>query len=69
MNKIYNLSKNIKIIRLSLNLSQEQFAEKLGVGRATIGHWETGYSLPDITNIIKIKETFNVSYEEIIDGI
>lgn len=63
------LGKNIRYIRKSFKLSQYEFAEKLGVSRSTIQHWEMGYSIPDIPAIIKIKKIFNVSYDEIIDGI
>ncbi|MBE5746359.1 MAG: helix-turn-helix transcriptional regulator [Clostridiales bacterium] len=63
------LGDNIKAIRLSLGLSQSDFAQKLNVGRTTIGHWETNYSSPSIPMLKNIKKTFNVTYDEIIDGV
>ena len=36
----------IKALRLSLNLSQEQFARKLGVSHPSINRWEHGRSKP-----------------------
>ena len=33
-------------VRLRLNLSQEMFAQKLGVSFATVNRWENGKSIP-----------------------
>lgn len=38
------LNEKITIIRKMNNLSQERFAEELGVSRQTISKWETGVS-------------------------
>lgn len=37
----------VKAIRIGLNLSQEELAEKLGVSFVTISRWENGRSLPN----------------------
>ena len=39
-------SKEIKEIRESLKLTQEQFAHKLGVTFVTINRWEAGLAKP-----------------------
>ena len=39
------LSENIKAIRKSKGLSQQELAIKLNVGRQTISKWEQGVSL------------------------
>lgn len=67
--KNYEIGKNIKQIRNSLGITQLEFAEKIGVSRSAVQHWETSYTEPDIDAIKKIKEVFNISYEEILDGI
>lgn len=38
------LSENIKIIRKSKGLSQEELAERLNVVRQTVSKWEQGVS-------------------------
>jgi transcriptional regulator with XRE-family HTH domain len=38
--------KQIKKLRLSANLSQMEMAEKLGVSKGAIAHWETGRCKP-----------------------
>lgn len=50
------LNKNIKAIRKSKGLSQEELAIKLNVVRQTISKWEQGLSVPDSVMIISISE-------------
>jgi len=64
-----SFGKNIKTIRLSLNLTQQQFAEKLNISRSCVKHWENDETLPNLYMLRKMKEVFGISYEEIIDGI
>lgn len=52
------LNENIKIIRKSRGLSQEELAIKLNVVRQTISKWETGLSVPDADMLISISEVF-----------
>jgi len=67
--KEHNIGYNLKQIRLNTGLTQEQFGKKIGVSGSCIQHWEANYTEPDIAALIKLKEIFGVSYEEIIDGI
>lgn len=50
------LSENIKAIRKSKGLSQQELAIKLNVVRQTISKWETGMSVPDSDMLISISE-------------
>lgn len=50
------LSENIKSIRKSKGLSQEELAIKLNVVRQTISKWEHGLSVPDSDMLISISE-------------
>ena len=52
------LSENIKAIRKSKGLSQEELAVKLNVVRQTISKWEQGLSVPDADMLISISEVF-----------
>ncbi|MBR6506143.1 MAG: helix-turn-helix transcriptional regulator [Clostridia bacterium] len=58
-NKLYELRKQA-------GLSQEAFAEKLGVSRQAVSKWECGASLPDTDNLITIADLYNVSLDELI---
>lgn len=50
------LSENIKTIRKSKGLSQEELAIKLHVVRQTVSKWEQGLSVPDSEMLISLSE-------------
>ena len=50
------LSKNIKAIRKSKGLSQQELAIKLNVVRQTVSKWEQGLSVPDSDMLISLSE-------------
>ena len=50
------LNENIKAIRKSKGLSQEELAVKLNVVRQTVSKWENGLSVPDSDMLISISE-------------
>ena len=51
------LNENLKAIRKSKGLSQEELAVKLHVVRQTVSKWEQGLSVPDSDMLILISET------------
>lgn len=50
------LSENIKQIRKSKGLSQEELAIKLHVVRQTVSKWEQGLSVPDSDMLVSLSE-------------
>lgn len=50
------LNENIKAIRKSKRLSQQELAVKLNVVRQTVSKWEQGLSVPDSDMLISISE-------------
>ena len=50
------LNENIKAIRKSKGLSQQELAMKLNVVRQTISKWEQGLSVPDSDLLISLSE-------------
>ena len=62
------ISKNIKRLRNSQNISQEVLAERLFISRQAVSSWENDRTQPDIEMIGKLAEVFNVSVEELIYG-
>ena len=50
------LNENIKAIRKSKGLSQEELAIKLNVVRQTVSKWERGLSVPDSEMLISISD-------------
>ncbi len=60
------LSENIKAIRKSKGLSQEELAVKLHVVRQTISKWEQGLSVPDAAMLISLSEVFETSVSTLL---
>lgn len=58
----------IRKLRKKNNLSQSEFASKLGVTFQAVSKWENGKNLPDMFILKEISNQFNVSIEEIING-
>lgn len=54
------LKENIKQLRKSRGLSQEELAIKLNVVRQTISKWEQGLSVPDSEMLISISEVLEM---------
>lgn len=52
------LNENIKGIRKSKGLSQQELAVMLNVVRQTVSKWEQGLSVPDADMLISISEVF-----------
>ena len=50
------LNENIKAVRKSKGLSQQDLAVKLNVVRQTVSKWETGLSVPDSDLLIALSE-------------
>lgn len=56
----------IKRMRKARGMTQEQLAEKAGVGVTHISHIETGRSVPNLEMIIRFINTFGCSADELL---
>lgn len=59
------MKNHIKEIRMKLDLSQDQLANKLGVSRQTIISLEKGRYNPSITLAFKLANVFHCQIEDI----
>ena len=62
------LSENIKSIRKSKGLSQEELAIKLNVVRQTVSKWENGLSVPDSELLISLSEVLETPVSTLLGG-
>ena len=60
------LNENIKAIRKSKGLSQEELSIKLNVVRQTVSKWERGLSVPDSEMLIQISEVFEIPVSKLL---
>jgi len=58
----------IKKLRSSHKLTQEQLALKLNVSRQTISSWENNRNLPDLEMVVQIAKIFEISLDQLILG-
>lgn len=61
------VGEKIQAYRKALGISQEELGQRLLVSRQTISLWEKGQTMPTIDNLIRLKEIFGVSVDEILD--
>ncbi len=58
----------IKKLREEKNLTQEELARLIPIGRGAVSKWERGVTIPDSITLLKLSEIFNVSINEILLG-
>ena len=61
------LGEKINSLRKQKNISQEVFANYLGVSFQAVSKWENGNTMPDVTMIPAIASFFGVSTDELFD--
>lgn len=55
--------------RKKLNMSQEEFANKIGVSRQAVSKWELDKAYPDLDKLVDICEMFGLSLDELVNGV
>ncbi len=63
-----SIAERLQELRKQSGYSQEQVAEMLGLSRQAISKWESGQGKPEIDNIVKLTEIYNVSADYILLG-
>lgn len=62
------LSEKIQELRKQKGISQEAFAEQMGVSRQAVSKWELGVSKPDVDKIVLMSEFFQVTTDYLLKG-
>ena len=60
------LNENIKALRKTKGLTQDELAIRLSVVRQTVSKWEKGLSVPDAEMLQRIAEVFEVSVSQLL---
>ena len=60
------IGENIRRLRRSRGMTQEQLAEILNISNAAVSKWERGDSFPDITMLFPIADYFGISVDELM---
>lgn len=62
----YELSENIKKLRVQKHLTQTELGKRIGVTTSTVASYESQDRLPSIMVLIKLSAEFNVSIEYLL---
>ncbi len=60
-----NIGPTIRKYRKLADMSQAEFAEQFDTLRQTVGKWETGKAIPNMSKLMEICEWFNIPKEEL----
>lgn len=60
------IGENIKRLRRSKGMTQEELAEILNISNAAVSKWERGDSLPDISMLFPLADYFGVSVDTLM---
>ena len=60
------LNENIKALRKTKGLTQDELAIRLSVVRQTVSKWEKGLSVPDAEMLQRIAEVFEVNVSQLL---
>ncbi|EOV9528907.1 helix-turn-helix domain-containing protein [Bacillus cytotoxicus] len=59
-------AKNLKKLRKSHGLTQQQLADRLNLSQSQIKNWETDRFQPDIETLVRIASFFNVTLDALV---
>ena len=65
---IMDFRERLIVLREEKGLSQQQFADRLGVSRQTVFRWESGKSVPSAAQIKNICSEFGLDANEFLSG-
>ena len=60
------VGEKIQYYRKKIGLSQEELGQKMLLSRQTISLWEMDKTLPTVDNLLRLKEIFSVSVDELL---
>ena len=58
---------NLKRVRKSRKISQEELAEKVGVSRQSVSKWETSEAYPEMNNILELCKIFKCNISDLVN--
>ena len=60
------VGEKIQLYRKKIGLSQEELGQKMLVSRQTVSLWEMDKTLPTVDNLLRLKEIFSVSVDDLL---
>lgn len=67
MQKAKLVATNLKALRISHGLSQQQLSQAVNISQQNISRWELGIHIPNIIDCITIADYYHISLDELAD--
>lgn len=61
-----NLGNNLRVLRKSKNITQEELAEYIGVSPQTVSKWENNNNAPDLSMLPVLADFYKISIDELL---
>ena len=61
------ISKNIKTIRICLNYTQQQVADRVGISRVQMSRYERKIKIPNVITLNKIAKVLNITLDNLVN--
>ena len=62
-----NLGKKLRELRTAKKLTQQQLADKIGIGRVNYTRYENNAVRPDYETLFSLADFYNISLDEIFE--
>lgn len=62
-------SENLRMMRKTQGIGQEELAKYLNISSKTVSHWETGYTEPSIMQLSQLADFFDMTIDELVGRI
>ena len=62
------LGEQLQKLREQKNMSREELAQEMNVSRQAVYKWENNKGYPDIENLIKLSELYEITLDELIEN-
>ena len=63
---VLKMGRNLRVLRQTKDLTQEELAEAIGVSPQAISRWENDVALPDVARLPGMADFFDVSVDELM---
>jgi transcriptional regulator with XRE-family HTH domain len=66
---VATIGENIKRLRTELGMQQGDLATQIGVPQSQLSRWETDFSVPDTTSLLKLAPALSATIDQIVAGV
>lgn len=61
------VAENLKLLRCSRGLTQQELSKRTGISQQNLSRWELGVHIPNIIDCITLADFYGISLDELAD--